>query len=432
MNCPVCDRSLAPTLSICPACGAMMNDTVREELQSKIMPAVAPRIGARSEPSPVNRPLMPPPVKRQITSDLVAPKTSPTLVEFQTKTASLPDWRLQLQNAVQQRRGGQAMPAVSKNNGLSFPTNGGAALKVEPVPATIPEPETRVSDPRVANAMRRIAESRKTFSEPGAAPKKMPPAKPAHLRSFPFDVVSSNGRAATAAAPARIAPPVDAPPKPRLVVPPPVADKRDTNKLPPLPDRIERVVEIGEPVTEVNELVFAKAESGGLPAEFAEINRIRIRAENEEIAEPDQTDIYDDDIDDLAPFSMRFGAGLFDLIIGAFVAMLLLSPFAFTGASWSTASGILTFAATWAIVSFLYMTISVGFFGKTMGMRLFSLEIVDALENEYPTLHQSAISSSIFLISLAFAGTGFITAFFNEERRAIHDLLSGTIIVREF
>ena len=417
----------------------MMNDTVREELQSKIMPGVAPRIGARSEPSPIAKPLMPsssaitlPPVKRQITSDLVAPKTSPTLVEFQTKTASLPDWRLQLQNAVQQRRGGQAMPAVSKNNGLSFPTNGGAALKVEPVPATIPEPETRISDPRVANAMRRIAESRKTFSEPGAAPKKMPPAKPAQLRSFPFDVISSNGRAATAAAPARIAPPVDAPPKPRLVVPPPVADKRDTNKLPPLPDRIERVVEIGEPVTEVNELVFAKAESGGLPAEFAEINRIRIRAENEEIAEPDQTDIYDDDIDDLAPFSMRFGAGLFDLIIGAFVAMLLLSPFAFTGASWSTASGILTFAATWAIVSFLYMTISVGFFGKTMGMRLFSLEIVDALENEYPTLHQSAISSSIFLISLAFAGTGFITAFFNEERRAIHDLLSGTIIVREF
>jgi len=67
-----------------------------------------------------------------------------------------------------------------------------------------------------------------------------------------------------------------------------------------------------------------------------------------------------------------------------------------------------------------------------MGMRLFSLEIVDAMENEYPTLQQAAISSSLFLISLAFAGSGFITAFFNEERRAIHDLLSGTIVVREF
>src|SRR6476619_2569226 len=37
MNCPVCKRELAPTLSICFACGAMVNDTVREELETKIV-----------------------------------------------------------------------------------------------------------------------------------------------------------------------------------------------------------------------------------------------------------------------------------------------------------------------------------------------------------------------------------------------------------
>ena len=436
MNCPVCARSLAPTLSICPACGAMMNDTVREELQSKITTCAPPRMEARSQPMPVSRPItppatMPPPVaRRHETAGLVAQKTSQTLVEFQTKSASLPDWRLQLQNAVQQRKGGHNASAVSTNTGQSFPTNGGAALKAEIVQQAYPEPAAEISDPRVANAMRRIAESRKTFSAPDAAAKKPLQVKPVQMRSFPFDVVSPNGRAATAAAPARIAAPVNAPPKPRLVVPEPplpVAEKRDTNKLPPLVEPIERVIEIKEA-----EPVAARIESGALPTEFAEIKRIRIRAENAEVEGSDQTDIYDDDIDDLAPLSMRFGAGLFDLIIGAFVAMLLLSPFAFTGANWTTTSGILTFAATTAIVSFLYMTISIGFFGKTMGMRLFSLEIVDAMENEYPTLHQAAISSSIYLISLAFAGAGFITAFFNEERRAIHDLLSGTIVVREF
>ena len=432
MNCPVCARSLAPTLSICPACGAMMNDTVREELQTKITSGNLRRTDVQSEPMPVSNPLpsqppmaQPPIMKRHETAGLVAPKTSQTLVEFQTKNASLPDWRLQLQNAVQQRRGGQNVSAVASNSAQSFPTNGGAALKVEVAPAIEPETAAKISDPRVANAMRRIAESHKTFSEPDAAPKKAPMAKPAQMRSFPFDVVSSNSRAATAAAPARIASPVNTPPKPRLVVPQPVMEKRDTNKLPPLSEAIERVVELEKPA-------LVKVESGALPTEFADIKRIRIKAENAEIENVDQTDIYEDDIDDLAPFSMRFGAGLFDLIIGAFAAMLILSPFAFTGASWTTASGILTFVATWAIVSFLYMTASVGVFGKTMGMRLFSLEIVDALENEYPTLHQAAISSSVYLISLAFAGTGFITAFFNEERRAIHDLLSGTIIVREF
>ena len=36
MMCPVCKRDLAPTLSICMTCGAMINDTVREELETKI------------------------------------------------------------------------------------------------------------------------------------------------------------------------------------------------------------------------------------------------------------------------------------------------------------------------------------------------------------------------------------------------------------
>jgi uncharacterized RDD family membrane protein YckC len=92
----------------------------------------------------------------------------------------------------------------------------------------------------------------------------------------------------------------------------------------------------------------------------------------------------------------------------------------------------LTFAGTCAFVLFVYMTASIGFFGKTLGMRLFSLELVDAEENEHPTLHQAAVSSSLFIISLLFGGAGFVTVLFNEERRAVHDLLSGTIIVREF
>ena len=65
-------------------------------------------------------------------------------------------------------------------------------------------------------------------------------------------------------------------------------------------------------------------------------------------------------------------------------------------------------------------------------MRLFSLELIDAEENQYPSLHQAAVHSSLFILSLAFAGVGFLPIFFNEERRAAHDLLSGTILVREF
>ncbi len=424
MNCPVCERSLAPTLSICPACGTMMHDSVREELQTKITPVVLPRIVSREQPKPVREPIPQRPLmvampiaKRTETADLAVSKTSPTLVEFQNKNASLPDWRLQLQNAVQQRKGGQSVISA-QNDDRTYPTNGGAALKAEIVMPPAPEVAQNISDPRVANAMRRIDQSRQTFSEPQVAPKKPVMARPAPARSFPFDVVAPSSRTATAAAPARTPVTSEAMPRPKLVVP--VAEKRDTNKLPP----IERVIKI-------EDLVEEKVTSGALASEFAGIGRIQIKAEHHEIDEAD-VEIFDDEIEDLAPFSMRFGAGLFDLIISGFASMVILAPFAFTVSSWSTASGVLIFAATCAIVSFAYMTTCLGFFGKTMGMRLFSLELVDAVENEYPTLQQAAINSSIFLVSLPVCGAGFAAAYFNEERRALHDLVSGTIIVREF
>ena len=454
MNCPVCARSLAPTLSICPSCGAMMYDTVREELQTKITPGVPrlkmtiekvdpepERVVARQEHRPqeargpkaaeaVARPEIQPPapkapppvVKRTQTAGLAAPKTSPTLVEFQNKNASLPEWRLQLQNAVQQRKGGgQHVAAGEAGQGPSqFPVNGGAALKAEPAPRPEPVVAAAIADPRVANAMRRIAESRSTFLESDKKPQK----RPAVAKPYRFGVVSTSGSAAGAApAPVR----TEIPAKPTLIKEAPIVLKRDTNKLP----RIDKV----EPLPAAEPQPSGEdTEVKTLPrAETVEVKRIHINAEPvEEESIVETVDTYADDIEDLAPFSMRFSAGLFDLIISAFVAGLILSPLAFTGAEWFSSAGLVTYAAVWAIASFAYMTLCLGFYGKTMGMRLFSLELVDAVENEYPTLRQAGINSSVFLVSLVFGGLGFLTTLFNEERRALHDLMSGTIVVREF
>jgi uncharacterized RDD family membrane protein YckC len=430
----------------------MMYDTVREELQTKITPG-APRLKMtiekaepeavqavtrqeykprESAPPPLKAPepkAAPPAPKRAQTAGLSAPKTSPTLVEFQNKNASLPDWRLQLQNAVQQRKGGgqSTLTAEVGQRPSQFPVNGGAALKAEVV--TRPEPDVMpaISDPRVANAMRRIAASRTAFLESEKKPEK----RPAVAKPYRFGVVSTNSPG-TAAAPAPVR--SEAATKPALVkeAPAPITLKRDTNKLP----RIEEVEALPvDPAPDADSVEIKKvtAEAITVPAEPIAVKRIHIIAEP--VAEEDAGDAEDinaDDIEDLAPFSMRFSAGLFDLIISAFAAGLILSPLAFTGAEWFTGAGLVTYAATWAIASFLYMTLCLGFFGKTMGMRLFSLELVDAVENEYPTLRQAGINSAVFLVSLAFGGLGFLTTLFNEERRALHDLMSGTIIVREF
>ena len=480
MNCPVCDRSLAPTLSICPSCGAMMFDSVREELQTKITsgrltprpeikqemqneaaPAsvVARVVAQMAAPSPaasrvaMHPPMRPPmsvhsvsrtavavgvarsqtaaavavapqPLKRVETADLVTPNTSPTLVGFQSKNATLPDWRIQLQNAVQQRKGGNtgAASAEQKSAIAASPAIVETPLRAEVVRSTpAAKPEPNISDPRVASALRRINESRNAFLQPEVK-KPIPVSIAVPAKPYKFDVVAKNSAAAI---PIPSRPSLT--PKPRLVsAPSPL--RRDTNKLPPIAMR-GQPIEIAETMTDaVVDQEFVSA----MPAEFGEIKRIRIRADHQEIEGFDSAEVDTEDIEDLAQFSMRFGAGLFDLIIASFASLLILSPIAFTRGEWFTAAGVLTFGGVCAIVMFVYMTICVGFYGKTMGMRLFSLELVDAVENEYPSLHQAAVSSSVFILSLIFGGAGFLTVFFNEEKRAAHDLLSGTILVREF
>src|SRR4051794_5441617 len=158
MNCPVCTRDLAPTLSICPSCGAMMNDSVREEMELKItsgrlratpahpeaaplamkfieepvqakVEAAPPRVEIKKDPV-VRESAIPVPdpsrVRRRETADLGAPKTSPTLVEFKTQKSSAPDWRLQIQTAVQRGVGGTPKPATQ-------PVAAAAVSKPQPV-----------------------------------------------------------------------------------------------------------------------------------------------------------------------------------------------------------------------------------------------------------------------------------------------------------
>ena len=419
MNCPVCNRDMVASLSICPSCGAMKDDSVRIEVQSSIIssgrlePAIR-NIAALPKLQPMvqrtNPYSVPPPAGRNtVTSSLSVAKTSPTLVEFQTKTTSMPDWRLQIQNAVRQRKG-------------VAPISGGTAIAVAPTrPQLAPLQQVAIggvdADPRLGNALKRIEVSQNTFGKPE-------PVKPAfaprvsEAKNFPFDVVAplSATPAAVSAERASIAIPT---PKPVLVSTPVIA-KRITNRLPQLPSNAVESIDRVEPIVSIHETT---------EPEFDSIKRIFIAADGgEEVLEK----VGSNEIEDLAPFSMRFNAGLFDLIIGIVVSLILLSPLMLTGNNWATISGSLILVGTCAIVLFAYLTATIGIYGKTFGMRLFSLEMVDAEENIYPTMNQAAVNSAIYLLSMAFGGVGFLTMFFNEENRAAQDLMSGTIIVREF
>jgi len=402
----------------------MMNDSVREELQTKIgvsgskpivAPSPKPLVAEERQIEGVKREIpRPEPPMRRVTNPLNGAKTSATLVGFQSKNPALPDWRLQLQNSVRQRKVASPRPEMDVSNSPArLVTHGANALKAEIIEEAPVDPSNR-KDPRIANALKRIDDSRNTF-----LPEKKPrQAKPTAQRNYPFNVVVPNPAVHT---PKPGKPVMSEPTKPSLVPTFKIEKKKfDTNKLPP-------IVEEAAAQTPDEALAGIELCETSVALLKPDISIHATRAENVGL-EP----TVGQEIEDLAPVSMRFNAGLFDLIIGAFGTFALVSPFVLMGADWFTVSGTAAFVGVWGIVMFTYLTIGLGMYGKTLGMRMFGLELIDAEASDYPTFHQAAVNSAVFLLTLPIVGVGFITMIFNEERRAVHDLAAGTIIVTEF
>ena len=423
-----------------------MNDSVREEMKLKVSPAPKaikmeingnsfmpnkqrlPNVEKPSKPVAEKPDVSPKTIeKKEVsskTAELSIKPTSPTLVEFQNKNAALPEWRLQLQNAVRKRMDNN-QTEINQQVSVEAPskpvlrTSGANALKAEPLPET--EIVSHVN-PTVENALRRIEQSRKRFlveEKPKFTPA---PADTRPKKDYPFYIASKNEETGR-----RISEPkasAEFAVKPKLV-----SSQRnesgdlDTNKLPPIPQAAKLSSSFEKRAVEMTK------EKQRAQAAIEQEIKIIAPAPAAEIVETVEAET--EEFEDYAPVSMRFNAGLFDLIIGSFASIILLSPFILLGGSWFSVGGIFAFLATCSIVMFVYLTTTIGLFGKTFGMRLFSLELIDIEENDYPTFHQAAVNSSVYLLSLAVGGLGFLTMPFNEDKRAVHDLVAGTMVVKE-
>ncbi|CAN5865179.1 hypothetical protein BH20ACI4_BH20ACI4_24610 [soil metagenome] len=368
--------------------------------------------------------------KKSETAKLGVKPTSPTLMEFQSKESVIPEWRLELKNAVQKKlRENQQIPGERE----LFPTPrvinrtvGATALKPEYYVETEEQPVLH-ENPTVQNALLRIEQSRQKFladSEPVSETMVETRSK----KDFPYYIASRTNEITAPNLETKT--PVYTVTKPKLVSSMPAEGfKRDTNKLPPLPKSAKVSTNFDHSVeTKINEEIEPLKEEVFEKSIIPEI-KISKQKTDDEIGEEE---ILTEENEDLAPFTMRFNAGLFDLIIGGFSSLILLAPFILLGGEWFTTAGLLAFLATCSIVMFIYMTTAVGMFGKTFGMKMFSLEIIDIEENDYPTFHQAAVSAAVYLLSLALGGSGFLTVFFTDEKRAVHDIVSGTLMVRDF
>jgi uncharacterized RDD family membrane protein YckC len=131
-----------------------------------------------------------------------------------------------------------------------------------------------------------------------------------------------------------------------------------------------------------------------------------------------------------APVFSRVLGAIIDLLIVCVLSTPFVAFLQLTDLKWQDIR-VLGFAAgTWLLVGFLYLTITTAFTGRTWGMRVLSLRVVDARTGLIPTGAQSAGRSAIYVLSLAAAGIALIYAFVDSETYTIHDRFTRTVVIR--
>jgi uncharacterized RDD family membrane protein YckC len=132
-----------------------------------------------------------------------------------------------------------------------------------------------------------------------------------------------------------------------------------------------------------------------------------------------------------APFALRCGALLIDYTLAAAVvafSTLLARLFAARAAADSAITVGLIVAA---IVAALDLIVLPAFTGRTVGKWATGLR-VERKSGEPLGFARAMLRHTIgYLASLVTLGLGFLLAAFNREGRALHDLIAGTVVVRE-
>jgi uncharacterized RDD family membrane protein YckC len=133
-----------------------------------------------------------------------------------------------------------------------------------------------------------------------------------------------------------------------------------------------------------------------------------------------------------APFLLRCGAMIIDYIIVIAIPVigLLLSRLAGNDGTKLLNEGLGN--AGWlvaALVAFTNMVFLPMFSGQTVGKIVTGLRIV-RIDGTAPTVGAIAFrQTGGYLLTLASAGLGFFVSFFSSKGRALHDYLSGTVVI---
>jgi uncharacterized RDD family membrane protein YckC len=131
-----------------------------------------------------------------------------------------------------------------------------------------------------------------------------------------------------------------------------------------------------------------------------------------------------------APLYLRLPSALVDLLFICLLSSPVLALARLANLEWRSPRVIAFAAGAFLVLGFLYLTISVAFTGRTIGMKLFSLRVVDARTGLIPTGSQSAGRAVLYMLSVAIAGIPFLSVIVNREGHTVHDRFTRTAVVR--
>jgi uncharacterized RDD family membrane protein YckC len=131
-----------------------------------------------------------------------------------------------------------------------------------------------------------------------------------------------------------------------------------------------------------------------------------------------------------APAFRRLLSAIADLIVVVFLSSPVAAAVELRDANWQDLRVIGLAAGTLVLVAFLYLTICTAFTGRTLGMRLLSLRVVDIRTGLIPTGRQSAGRALIYVASLLSAGIALIYAIIDSDNRTAHDRFTRTAVIR--
>ncbi|HEX8069122.1 MAG TPA: RDD family protein [Pyrinomonadaceae bacterium] len=134
-----------------------------------------------------------------------------------------------------------------------------------------------------------------------------------------------------------------------------------------------------------------------------------------------------------APFALRCGAWLVDyVVVVGIAACATLVARMFGGGSRAAGDALMDTGFVIALAaSALNFVVLPGLAGRTVGKWLTGLRI-ERRDGEPVSFLRALLRHTVgYLATLLTAGLGFLVAGFNREGRALHDLIAGTVVVRD-